>query len=92
MIADTINMKEFVYRPQGVCSTKFVFEIDENNIIKKLVISDGCAGNAQGLSALLVGCHIDDIIEKLQDIKCGKKPTSCPMQIAWALKDYREKL
>jgi len=84
-------MKEIVYKPQGVCSSKFIFQIDDENRIKKLEVSDGCAGNAQGISALLVGCHIEEIIEKFKDIKCEDKETSCPMQIAWALSEFKEK-
>lgn len=76
--------KTFSYTPIGVCSKRMDFEI-ENNTIKKVTIIGGCPGNLEGICKLLVGMDIDDAINKLKDIKCGMKKTSCPDQIAQAL-------
>lgn len=83
---------EYIYRPSGVCSTKMIFEIDEKeNIIKNLEVINGCNGNLKGISSLIKGLKIDDVIEKLSGIKCGFKNTSCPDQIAKALIEYKTK-
>ena len=82
-------MKEYIYQPVGVCSSKFLFKITDEGIIKELTVTDGCSGNLQGIAALVVDRNIDEVIIKLQDIKCGTKDTSCPMQIAKALKEYK---
>jgi uncharacterized protein (TIGR03905 family) len=84
-------MKEYIYKPKGVCSSEFVFKIDESDIIRELKVSNGCSGNLQAISALLVGKELDEVITKLIDIKCGNKDTSCPMQIALALEKYKKK-
>ncbi len=80
---------EYSYKPSGVCSREFVFDID-NDIIKSLKIVGGCSGNLQGISSLLIGMNINDVINRIQGIKCGMKTTSCPDQIALALKKYIE--
>ena len=80
---------EYSYKPSGVCSREFVFDID-NDIIKSLKIVGGCSGNLQGISSLLIGMNINDIVNKIEGIKCGMKTTSCPDQIALALKKYIE--
>lgn len=77
------------YKTFGVCSRSIDFEI-ENNIIKSVKFNGGCAGNTLGISALVVGQNIDDVIKKLEGIKCGFKPTSCPDQLATALKQYKQ--
>ena len=78
---------EYRYNPSGVCSTEIIFDIDEeSNTIKDLKVINGCNGNLKGISALVKGMKIDDVIEKLSNIKCGFKNTSCPDQIAKALK------
>ena len=81
-------MMEYRYRPNGVCSTEMIFDIDENNVVKELKVIGGCNGNLKGISSLVKGMKIDDIISKLSGIKCGYKNTSCPDQIAEALKGY----
>ena len=80
---------EYRYNPNGVCSTEMIFDIDENNVVKDLKVIGGCNGNLKGISSLIKGMKIDDIIVKLSDIKCGYKDTSCPDQIAKALKEYK---
>ena len=82
---------EYRYNPNGVCSTEMIFDINENNIEKDLKVIGGCNGNLKGISSLIKGMKLDDIIVKLSDIKCGYKDTSCPDQIAKALKKYKIK-
>lgn len=79
---------EYIYRPEGVCSTEMIFEI-ENNIIKSLKVINGCNGNLKGISKLVIGMNIDEVISKLKGIECGYKNTSCPDQIAKALEEYK---
>lgn len=81
---------KFEYTPSGVCSRKYIFDIDENNIIQEVTIYGGCNGNLQGISHLIKGLDIDTVIDKLTGIKCGPKDTSCPDQIAKALASYKE--
>jgi len=77
------------YKTQGVCSSEIDFEI-EDNIIKSVRFIGGCSGNTQGVAALIAGMNIDDAINRLDGIKCGFRPTSCPDQLAKALKQYKE--
>ncbi len=80
---------EYRYKPSGVCSREFVFDI-EDDIIQKLDVVGGCSGNLQGISKLLVGMNINDVIERIKGLKCGMKSTSCPDQIALALQKFLE--
>ena len=74
------------YRPKGVCSQ--LMEIDvEDGIIEKVVVNGGCNGNLQGISSLLVGMKAEDAIARMEGIRCGFKDTSCPDQLAKALKN-----
>ena len=82
---------EYKYTPEGVCSMKMIFEI-ENNIIKKLKIVGGCPGNTVGVSKLVEGRNIDEVIEMLKGIPCGIKGTSCPDQVARALEEYKKEM
>lgn len=72
------------YRPKGVCSRMINIELD-GDIIKSVQFIGGCEGNTTGISHLVKGMKVDDVIEKLQGITCGRKPTSCPDQLAYAL-------
>lgn len=81
--------KEFTYLPQGTCSKKMVFVIDDNDIIKSFYVERGCNGNLKGIKNLIEGMKVDDVISKLSGIQCGVRPTSCPDQIATALKEYK---
>ena len=76
-------------KTQGVCSSEIDFEI-EDNIIKSVRFVGGCSGNTQGVAALIAGMNIDDAINRLEGIKCGFRPTSCPDQLAKALRQYKE--
>ena len=78
---------KYVYKPEYVCSREFQFDI-EDGVIKSLVVIGGCNGNLHGISRLVKGMKIEDVITKLEGIHCGSKPTSCPDQISKALKAY----
>lgn len=79
-----------IYKPSGVCSREIHFEIDEKtNIITALQFVGGCSGNAGGLSRLIVGMNVDEVVAKLEGVHCGPKSTSCPDQLAKALKEWR---
>lgn len=79
-----------LYKTSGVCSSEINFEIDEKtNTILSVSFKNGCAGNAGGLSKLLVGMNVDDVIRKLEGTPCGYRQTSCPDQLAKALKKWR---
>ena len=80
---------KFTYKTNGVCSRSIDIEI-EDNTIKSVSFYGGCNGNLKGIAALVAGMKIDDVIERLKDIKCGFKNTSCPAQLAEALKSYKE--
>ena len=76
------------YTPHGVCSRAMEIEV-EDNMIKHVTIRGGCHGNLQAISKLLVGMTVDDAIERMEGIRCGMRPTSCPDQLATALKQSR---
>lgn len=82
-------MKRFEYTPQGVCSKKMIFDI-EDNYIRNVKIIGGCPGNSLGVSLLVKDKPIDEVIEKLKDVKCGLKSTSCPAELAKGLQKYKE--
>ena len=80
---------EYRYKTKGVCSTEMIFDIDETtNIINNLRVINGCNGNLKGISSLVKGMKVEDVISKLSGITCGFKNTSCPDQIAKALNEY----
>ena len=72
------------YRPRGVCSQQMQIEV-EDGVIRSFQVLGGCSGNLQGISRLVEGMNVDEAI-----IKCGFKPTSCPDQLAQALKQYKQ--
>lgn len=78
-------MKHIEYFTSGVCSRKIDVDI-EDGIIKKVVFTGGCSGNTQGVAALIQGMTVEEAISRLDGIKCGFRPTSCPDQLARALK------
>ena len=73
------------YDPQGVCCRHFSIDV-QNGIIQDITIDGGCHGNLQGIAALIRGQKVEDVIQKLENIQCRSKGTSCPDQIAKALK------
>ena len=74
------------YKTNGVCSRTINIEID-NGIVKSVQFEGGCNGNTKGISALVEGMKVEDVITRLEGIKCGFKGTSCPDQLAKALKE-----
>ena len=75
----------YTYRPRGVCSQLMEIETD-GNTIQSLRVLGGCDGNLQGISRLVVGMDVDEAIARLEGIRCGYESTSCPDQLAQALK------
>lgn len=82
---------KFEYKTKGVCSNAMQFEIEGNTLISLNVIG-GCHGNLQGISALVEGMDVDEIIRRLKGIKCGYKDTSCPDQLSKALEAAKAKM
>ena len=76
------------FRTQGVCAQEILFDV-EDNIVKNVRFIGGCMGNTQGVAKLVEGMHIDEVISRLDGIKC-RPTTSCPDQLAQALKAVKE--
>ena len=79
---------EISYKTKGVCSRTIFIEV-EDDIVKSVRFDGGCNGNTQGVATLVQGMRVDAVIAKLENIKCGFKGTSCPAQLAEALKTIR---
>ncbi len=77
------------YQTQGTCSQLIDVTADENDVIQQVFFLGGCNGNLQGISQLVRGQRIDDVVSKLQGVRCGTKRTSCPDQLAEALKQLK---
>lgn len=80
----------YIYKTSGVCSTEIHVDVENNNI-KSVEFVRGCPGNLFGISNLVKGMTIDEAISKLEGIKCRDKSTSCPDQLAQALKEIKNK-
>ena len=76
-----------IYKTHGTCSREIQFDID-NNKIKNVKFIGGCNGNSQGISRLIEGMNIQDVIAKTEGINCNGRGTSCPDQLSRALKEY----
>ena len=74
-----------IYKPTGVCSKEINIELD-GDVIKSVKFTGGCSGNTQGVAALVAGMKVSDAISRLEGIRCGIRETSCPAQLAKALK------
>lgn len=74
-----------MYKTTGVCSREIKFEV-EDSIIKSVEFVGGCSGNTQGVARLVEGMNVEEAIRRLEGIKCGPRPTSCPDQLAIALR------
>jgi uncharacterized protein (TIGR03905 family) len=74
-----------IYKPKGVCAQAINFEID-GSVIKSVEFIGGCPGNALGVSRLVEGMPVEEAIKRLEGIKCGSRSTSCPDQLAMALR------
>lgn len=81
---------QYEYKTKGTCSQRIIFEI-ENNIVTNVQFIGGCNGNLQGISKLVEGMDAHTVIERIEGIRCGMKPTSCPDQLARALKEATSK-
>lgn len=83
--------ESYTYKTFGTCSQKIDIEIaDDGETIEDVRFTGGCNGNLKGIRALVKGDKIDNVIARLEGIKCGFKPTSCPDQLAKALKEIKE--
>ena len=82
-------MKHIQYQTVGTCSKLIDVTADENNTIQQVFFVGGCHGNLQGISKLVVGQQIDDVISRLNGIRCGSKSTSCPDQLCRALEQLK---
>lgn len=81
---------EYRFVPQGVCSSEMIIDV-EGDIIKSVKIKNGCPGNTVGVSKLVAGKKIDEVIKLLKGIPCGARRTSCPDQLAIALEQIKAK-
>ena len=76
---------DFTYKTMGTCSREIAFTVEDGKV-KNVQFMGGCNGNLKGIAALVEGCDIDDVITRVEGITCGNKSTSCPDQLAQALK------
>ena len=83
-------METIEFTPVGVCSRKMYIDVEDGVVLNYRVIG-GCPGNSLGIGSLVKGMKIDEVIDKLKDIKCAGKGTSCPAQLAIALTKYKNK-
>lgn len=77
---------QYEYKTKGTCSQRIFFEIEDNKL-KNVQFLGGCNGNLKGIGSLVEGMDVEDVIHRLEGIHCGMKPTSCPDQLATALKE-----
>ena len=77
---------QYEYKTKGTCSQRILFDIEDGRVLNVQFIG-GCNGNLQGISKLVNGMSAQEVIEKIEGIHCGMKPTSCPDQLARALKE-----
>lgn len=83
--------KHIEYKTQGTCARMIVLDVEEG-VITDCKFVGGCAGNTQGVAALVKGMKVDEAVSRLKGIRCGFKPTSCPDQLATALIEATESL
>ena len=76
----------YTFRPKGVCARSMQVEVDDQGLIQNVQVEGGCSGNLQGISMLLKGMPVEEAIRRMEGIRCGSKATSCPDQLAQALK------
>ena len=82
-------MMRLEYRPRGVCSQRIEIDV-EDGCVQDVKFTGSCSGNLQGISRLVKGMPVEEVISRLEGIRCGFKPTSCPDQLAQALKQFRD--
>ena len=78
-----------VYQTHGVCSREITFDVVDHKCVN-VRIKGGCSGNTQGVARLAEGMDIDEVLQRVEGIKCGARPTSCPDQLARAIRQYKE--
>lgn len=78
----------YEFRTSGVCSRRILIEV-ENDIITAVEFEGGCQGNLRGISSLIAGMNIDDVIARVEGIDCGGRGTSCPDQLSMALQQIK---
>ena len=76
-----------IFKTKGVCSSAISFELDDEKKIHNVKFQGGCSGNTQGVAKLVEGMPAKEVIARLEGIQCGRRPTSCPDQLATALKE-----
>ena len=79
---------QYTYKTKGTCSQMINFEVEDGKV-KNVQFFGGCNGNLKGIAALVEGMDIDDVIARIEGVKCGMKSTSCPDQLAKALKEAK---
>ncbi|MCM1356210.1 MAG: TIGR03905 family TSCPD domain-containing protein [Staphylococcus sp.] len=84
------EIMKYHYTTCGTCSREIVFEV-ENGLIGDVCFTGGCHGNLQGIASLVRGMKVEDVVARLEGIRCGNKPTSCPDQLANALRGVMAK-
>ena len=77
---------QYEYKTKGTCSQRIFFEIEDGKL-RNVQFLGGCNGNLKGICALVEGMNADEVIRRVEGIQCGMKPTSCPDQLAKALKE-----
>ena len=85
-----MKTKHVQYETWGTCSKMIDVTADEHDVIQQVFFLGGCNGNLQGISQLVRGQKIDDVIHKLKGIRCGTKGTSCPDQLSMALEQLKQ--
>lgn len=80
-------MKELVYETQGTCAKAIRVLLNDDNVVEEVQFLGGCAGNTSGIASLIKGMKAEDVINRLQGIRCGYKNTSCPDQLSRALQN-----
>ena len=80
---------QYTYKTKGTCSQMISFDVEEGKV-HNVQFFGGCNGNLKGIAALVNGMNIDEVIARVEGIKCGMKSTSCPDQLAQALKAAKE--
>ena len=85
---ERIFIMQYTYKTKGTCSQMINFEVNDN-IVTNVTYYGGCNGNLKGISKLVEGMNIDEVITRLEGIHCGMKATSCPDQLAQALKEVK---
>ena len=77
---------QMIYKTRGTCSSSIELDLGPDHVIQNVSFTGGCNGNLQGISKLVTGQKAEDVIESLEGIRCGFRNTSCPDQLAKALK------